>query len=374
VGLLSYEASSMFVAETFIHSSVVYPILVLFCAFVLNILGRGRLDRDNKYLFYTIIWAYTITLLFSLFIPLPAKSTCITLILPAVCLYLPNRILGAGFSRKFFDGTNVLMFSLLLFYYFYNYRNNVFIELENQNNAGYTLLYLSPLLLCMENKYIKYMVLFMTGFALFFSLKRSGIAAYILGLIAYFYATIITTKTHKKRFLYIIIICITLFGVYKFSHTILGDRIELLSNRITQIQDGSGREDIYKTTWGMIRDSHIYSLIVGNGYAAVLRNSPLSSSAHNDYMEFLYDYGIIGLVLLLSFMFRLGRLTINLIRQKSQYAAPAAFAFVVILINSNFSHIFYYEWYLLFISLFMGYLKWSVNQEVISGNKSLTKS
>ncbi len=47
------------------------------------------------------------------------------------------------------------------------------------------------------------------------------------------------------------------------------------------------------------------------------KNSPLACSAHNDYLEFLYDYGVIGLALLLSFMLKFGRLVIGLIR-KSQ--------------------------------------------------------
>ena len=35
--------------------------------------------------------------------------------------------------------------------------------------------------------------------------------------------------------------------------------------------------------------------VIGHGYGGVLKNSPLACSAHNDYLEFLYDYGVIGL-------------------------------------------------------------------------------
>lgn len=368
IGLFYLEASRMFVVDTSIHFSILYPIGVLLCSLFIVKSGGVFLDRNNRGMLLLVVWLYIITLLHSVFTPLPAKYCYVTLILPSICLYLPQKLLNSNFNQKYFDRGNIVVFVLLLFYYFHNYQNNIFIDIDSQNNSAYTVLFFAPILLCINNKYIRYVVLFLTGIALFFSLKRSGIAAFSLGLVAFLYFTIKTSITQKNKFIYLIFICICLYSSLVLLQSILGERADLLSNRFTQLDDsGSGRDEIYKATWKLIGENSIMDFVIGHGYGGVLKNSPLACSAHNDYLEFLYDYGVIGLALLLSFMLKFGRLVIGLIRKKSNYAAPAAFTFVVVLINSCFSHVFYYEWYLLLIAIFWGYLNWNVKKESVVG-------
>ena len=130
-------------------------------------------------------------------------------------------------------------------------------------------------------------MLFLTGIALFFSLKRSGIAAFSLGLVAFLYFTIKTSITQKNKFIYLIFICICLYSSLVLLQSILGERADLLSNRFTQLDDsGSGRDEIYKATWKLIGENSIMDFVIGHGYGGVLKNSPLACSAHNDYTLF----------------------------------------------------------------------------------------
>ena len=70
-----------------------------------------------------------------------------------------------------------------------------------------------------------------------------------------------------------------------------------LSERInTEETENTGRPLIWATTWMMIQDCSPRQLILGNGHYGVKRDSFLELSAHNEYLETLYDYGIIILL------------------------------------------------------------------------------
>ena len=228
IGLFYLEASRMFVVDTSIHFSILYPIGVLLCSLFIVKSGGVFLDRNNRGILLLVVWLYIITLLHSVFTPLPAKYCYVTLILPSICLYLPQKLLNSNFNQKYFDRGNIVVFVLLLFYYFHNYQNNIFIDIDSQNNSAYTVLFFAPILLCINNKYIRYVVLFLTGIALFFSLKRSGIAAFSLGLVAFLYFTIKTSITQKNKFIYLIFICICLYSSLVLLQSILGERADLL--------------------------------------------------------------------------------------------------------------------------------------------------
>ena len=148
----------MFVVDTSIHFSILYPIGVLLCSLFIVKSGGVFLDRNNRGILLLVVWLYIITLLHSVFTPLPAKYCYVTLILPSICLYLPQKLLNSNFNQKYFDRGNIVVFVLLLFYYFHNYQNNIFIDIDSQNNSAYTVLFFAPILLCINNKYIRYVV------------------------------------------------------------------------------------------------------------------------------------------------------------------------------------------------------------------------
>lgn len=365
-GLYYFEASRMFVVDTSIQSSALYPLCILASAVLALVVLRKHSLNNQCLLPFLIIFTYSVAVLHSLEAPFPAKSCYITLLLPAICFYFPQRLIENGFNKNFFIYGSIVVYILLTFFYYYNYQNNAWIEIQNQNNAAYTLLFFAPLLLCCDNRYVRYIVLALTGIALLFSLKRSGIVAYMLALASFLFIDIFVNKSSKNRLMLLIIVVLGLYGLYNVSQFFLGERSELLINRFTLLEEGdSERTQIYNTTIQMIAKNDLVDYVTGHGYGGVAKDSPLKCSAHNDYLEFMYDYGIIGLTLLLLFVIHFIKYVISLIRRKSSYAAPAMFALVIILVNSCFSHVFYYEWYLLLVSMFGGYINWAAAHENI---------
>ena len=94
----------------------------------------------------------------------------------------------------------------------------------------------------------------------------------------------------------------------------------------------------------MISEVSMASLLVGEGYNAVLANSPLSFSAHNDFLEILYDYGIIGFVIYLFAIASVIWYALKMVLQKSPYAPNMVMMLVIYLILSLISHIAIYFW------------------------------
>ena len=125
------------------------------------------------------------------------------------------------------------------------------------------------------------------------------------------------------------------------------------SNRLENISDdgGSGRTTVYAMTFYMIQDSDLMHLLIGHGRDAVKEDSPLELSAHNDFLEFIYDYGLILFIVYLLFNIKLTINVGHLIRIRSPYAAAMAFSYVTYLVFSMISHVFLYGYFLLYILL-----------------------
>ena len=107
---------------------------------------------------------------------------------------------------------------------------------------------------------------------------------------------------------------------------------------------GSGRLEVWEITSSMIVDQDIIKLFVGNGYNTVLRDSRLQLSAHNDFLEVAYDYGLIGLFLYVCAFISLGLYIVKMILTRSKYAPSAAMLFIIYSAQSLISHIIIYYW------------------------------
>lgn len=95
--------------------------------------------------------------------------------------------------------------------------------------------------------------------------------------------------------------------------------------------------------------------MVGNGYNAVLRDSRLQLSAHNDLLEVTYDYGLIGTMLYIAAFLSITFYTVKMILSRSRYAPSMVMSYTIFFIQSMVSHIIIYYWASLFM-LTWGYI------------------
>ncbi len=210
--------------------------------------------------------------------------------------------------------------------------------------VSYFTLYILPLIMLTSGKKMRVLFIILTILVLTISLKRGGLAALACGLAAYGITYFFSAKKIKTSAIVSSIFLLALFaGLFIFLGTSeesnVVERFENMEN-----DEGSGRTSVWRATCRLLAHSDAVPLVAGHGYSKVMEDSPLGLSAHNDFLEICYDYGIVGLVLYLCAGICLLNLVIRLILRKRDEAPAAAMFFTVYFILSMISHIIIYPW------------------------------
>lgn len=249
----------------------------------------------------------------------------------------------ASKSRELSDFFATGMMVAMLITAFFYYKNWTFANEVDEAHLGtsYYVLFLLPTLLLTPHKWLRYVGLFITGLVLFSSFKRGGVIAFVLAIVVYLFVKEVLVERKFTRLLVFLIAVIALFIILIFVDNAMGN---IISERFLNIQEdgGSGRDQVWATTWNMIKASDVQQLLFGHGYLAVLRDSPLKLSAHNDFLEVLYNYGIVAFVPYVLLHIRLIQQVFASIRAKHGYAPILAFTYTIFFILSMISIIILY--------------------------------
>ena len=235
-----------------------------------------------------------------------------------------------------------MIVAMLITVFFY-YKNWTFANEVDEAHLGtsYYVLFLLPTLLLTPQKWLRYVGLIITGLVLFSSFKRGGLVAFVLAIVAYLFVNEVLVERKFTRLLVFLIAMIALFIILIFLDNAMGN---IISERILNIREdgGSGRDQVWATTWNMIKTSNSEHLIYGHGCNGVLKNSPLGISAHNDFLEIMYNYGIVGFIPYLILHIQLMKQVFANIRVRNEYAAIIAFTYTIFFIMSMISIVILY--------------------------------
>lgn len=141
-----------------------------------------------------------------------------------------------------------------------------------------------------------------------------------------------------------------------------------LTERVTREEsDESGRKAIWATTSLMIMSSSPEKFVIGHGFNGVRENSVLEISAHNDFLEIIYDYGFFTLYICLWIY--LIRRCYFLYRYRSPLFLPYATSLSIMIVLSMVSQLLPYATYFNYLVMFWGMSETDVErQEKISKN------
>lgn len=238
-------------------------------------------------------------------------------------------------------------------------------------STAYYALFLLPFVFLLENELIKWALVLLVFSTVLLSVKRTGFIAFVLCLVVYFYYNIKYYNngniSRKKKIqlmtitLLVAIILYIFFNYYVSSHSIgIIDRLGSISE-----DGGSGRTDVWIYTWNMIKNSNFFSLIFGHGFNAVYQFSELHLSAHNDFLEVIYDYGIVGFCIYLIFIKRLFYY-FKIIKKEKRHLIPSyAVSLVLFICMSLFAHLVIYPTHFLFLCLFWGIVVGNIDYNVM---------
>jgi hypothetical protein len=258
--------------------------------------------------------------------------------------------------RKLF----VIIWGVGLFYFILSRLS----DLTNQSNTIYYAFLELPLFLCVRKKKNQVLILILFSVLALLSMKRSCIFA-VLGIWTLYSCVLIMKSDGKRKVTGIMIVLfLLLVGVFSFNQidVMLGGQISERMNK-EETDEGRGRLAIYEVTWLMQQHSSMNEWLLGHGHNGVWHNSPLEISAHNDFMEVLYDYGLIVFILYLCLWGYVMNKCLYLYRINSYFLVPYISSICIFIVLSLVSHLVLYTSYFNLLVIFWAGVEAFVEKE-----------
>lgn len=219
--------------------------------------------------------------------------------------FAQNGLLKSKHLLRFF----IVMLPIVIFQYFFYANMRLAEHLSNDpdivNNIGYSFVALVPFVFIFKKKRFYAIVSIMI--LLFFIIqsgKRGAFIAGMIGLMGFIYFQLRTVEK-KYRYRSYLIVFISVLALSYFVYDTFQNN-EFLIARMQKIGDeggSSGRNIIFSNIFNAwLNSDNMFNLLFGFGFAASLNLSGLGSYAHNDWLEILSNFGIIG-VFIYGFLF-----------------------------------------------------------------------
>lgn len=216
-----------------------------------------------------------------------------------------------SFKSEYYSSlfTNLLLIMSLpiVSYYIYNSLSiNLLIQDNNTSDVPFILLVLFPFALTLKKEFIKTIAILFIGVIAMLSFKRTTIFGFLMMTVSYYYMVLTMSKiSSKKRFMIFsvgVVACFFLYQIFLFIEDKSGGHIIERLNSIQEDQ-GSGRLEIYAKIIDILSTSSVDELLFGRGYLSVLEYADVL--AHNDFLQIIFDFGLIALVLYFVFFYQL---------------------------------------------------------------------
>jgi O-antigen ligase len=231
---------------------------------------------------------------------------------------------------------------LVLFYWMFTKWRAYNLSIIDSNGAVadvYYLVGLLPIVLLYTPQKFKIVPFLLAFIVVVMSSKRGALVAVVLMLVVYFFFAGSQRNGKKTNIvLRILVFSFALILVYYVVVRMVGQYDLNIFYRMEKLGDdgGSGRTE----RWGAILnafsiDSNILQMLFGHGDGSVTRL--VGGHAHNDFLEFLYDYGLFAFVLYVAFYVFLIKEVLRMYKRKYVYAREFACSVIVALCMSMFS-------------------------------------
>ena len=238
------------------------------------------------------------------------------------------------------------------------------------NNAAYFFVALIPFIfLWGKRKITAVLMLLISLFFIIQSAKRGALIAGVLASIVFIFYQFFNPGTLKKSTNLIIssfLIVALLIASYNFYIT-----NEYLISRLQNVEGtSSGRDVIYSHLWNHWYGSNNFiNYLFGFGFVSTIKYSGEGKLAHNDWLEVLTNFGLLGVVVYALAMFSL---IIFIYKNKSNKELQfTAMAVLVIWILETLFSMYYTNSNTMLASILLGYLMGKSRQENLK-NYSLT--
>lgn len=241
------------------------------------------------------------------------------------------------------------------------------------NNLVFYLLCLVPYAFLIQNSLIKHTFIIVMFILVIITLKRSALISICIIILLYI-VTILKTTSSRKKFRYIAIISVIIFASLFVVNTYLGSVVDRAITRVSSISEdqGTGRIPLYyDVITNMVDRNDPGTWVFGNGIGSI--RDTRHTNAHNDALQMLYEYGIIGMLLyfvLIYIMFKRTKLTY---RKYSKYYMSYASSCVIVIMLGLVSNLVVFYSYFAFITALWGYMEGEISKSMYKANIHVMK-
>ena len=163
----------------------------------------------------------------------------------------------------------------------------------------------------------------------------------------------------SRNTIFIIIGGIALFFIvdHYFSYAVEG-----VIGRMRTIEEtqGSGRIPLYQDVLRVIETNTFFDWIFGRGFDSILITK--HTNAHNDALQMLFEYGLIGLFFYLLILWNAIRSTLSLYKHHSIYFMGYLVSLIIFVVLGLVSNLVVFYSYFAFICAYWGIAEYEISQ------------
>jgi len=269
-----------------------------------------------------------------------------------------------------------ILFILLFLEFLFIRSTNAFTYTESglilfkASNGIYFNALLLPFAFLLKNKRSKYLFLLFGLVIVLVSFKRAALIFTVAVIIMSMYYDFIASK-NTNIFYGIILSCFVItVGLFTFNFIdkktdgFITQRIELMKE-----DNGSGRTEIYKNVLKIFKTKNIEYKVLGSGFNSFKNDNKIrfnngdveSISTHNDILEIIYDFGIIGLVIYFSIIGLLVKRIFYLKKIDDKFFQANLAAFIIFTTMTMVSHLILYPTYFVYLAII-----WAITEGLIN--------
>lgn len=158
-----------------------------------------------------------------------------------------------------------------------------------------------PFIYFFRSSLIKFILILLFLFVALDSTKRTAVIIATVSLVLYIVLNFGQLKRNKLIYIAAIIAVFSL--PYIKINLQSNESFEIAFERLQNFDDESNeiRTDVYSRIINEVQEANIFEIFFGHGYNAITKDL-FGHPAHNDYLEIIYDYGLVAFILYLIFV------------------------------------------------------------------------
>jgi len=248
-----------------------------------------------------------------------------------------------------------------------------------QNASAYTLLWILPFILLKRNSKLFIPIFIITCIGILLPIKRGAIISLIISLVAYS-ISMAYLKRRLKNALNILFILVVFISVFVLFYQREYERIYLRTRDFYEPDKfGSGRAKMYSALFQHWYDANPFQIIFGFGSRSVqiytgwyFAGTESGPYAHSDWLGFLHDYGILGILIMIWLHLYLIKIIILLIKKRHFYLTVFLISYAILFCVNIYSgqlmspNTIYFG---IFVSYILARLKLEQHEQINRNNK-----